>query len=202
MSCSARTARGSRPCWTRSGSSAIAPIRSVEFASANASHGLGLRFDGADEDEPIRWSLPPIRIEYALTLGMSRPDGSILRGRTVVLTRSGAGPVRATGRYGQSRPLPSPHEPVCTFRPARARKALVRPVPRPRSELRRSVRVCDRSFISVHLYHSRSLNLRGLEEAGFAAGIERTPGAGREPLVGPAKSSKAADCSTSDTPRS
>ncbi len=46
-------------------------IRSVEMASADRDHGIGLLFDGADEGDSIRLKLTSDRVEYELTLSMS-----------------------------------------------------------------------------------------------------------------------------------
>lgn len=46
-------------------------IRSVELASSDRDHGIGLLFDGADEGESIRLKLATDRIEYELTLSLS-----------------------------------------------------------------------------------------------------------------------------------
>jgi predicted ATPase len=46
-------------------------IRSVELASTDRDHGIGLLFDGADEGDSIRLKLASDRVEYELTLSMS-----------------------------------------------------------------------------------------------------------------------------------
>ena len=46
-------------------------IRSVELASTNRDHGIGLLFDGADEGDSIRLKLATDQIEYELILNLS-----------------------------------------------------------------------------------------------------------------------------------
>ncbi len=46
-------------------------IRSVELASSDRDHGIGLLFDGADEGDSIHLKLSTDRIEYELNLSLS-----------------------------------------------------------------------------------------------------------------------------------
>ena len=46
-------------------------IRGVELASGERDHGIGLRWDGADEGEPISISLSTAQVEYELKFGLS-----------------------------------------------------------------------------------------------------------------------------------
>ena len=73
-------------------------IRSVELASTNRDHGIGLLFDGADEGDSIRLKLATDQIEYELVLSMSagriEPFAgerlfSLERGRVLLERRAG-----------------------------------------------------------------------------------------------------------------
>jgi predicted ATPase len=146
-------------------------IRSVELASANRDHGIGLLFYGADEGSSIHLELATDRITYALSLGITagrlEPYAgerlySLDRGEILFERRAGAS--RADFfhlRMAQSAPFDLREPEKLSF----ARYLDFEPNCDEAVEL-------DRILHFVQLYHSRSLNLRGLKESGSNAGYE------------------------------
>jgi len=146
-------------------------IRSVELASTDRDHGIGLLFDGADEGDSIRLKLATDRVEYELTLSLSAGRIEQYAGerlfsldRQRVLFERRAGTVKADFfhiRMNQtaSFDLREPdklslgryldYEPNCDEA----------------TEL-------DRILHFVHYYHSRSFNFYGLKERGSNTGYE------------------------------
>jgi predicted ATPase len=146
-------------------------IRSVELASTNRDHGIGLLFDGADEGDSIRLKLATDQIEYELVLNISAGRIEPFAGerlfsleRDRVLLERRAGTAKAeffdirldqAGTYDLREPEKISlgryldHQPNCEEA----------------TEL-------DRILHFVHFYHSRSLNLWGLKERGSTTGFE------------------------------
>jgi predicted ATPase len=146
-------------------------IRSVELASANRDHGIGLLFDGADDGSAIELELATERITYALSLGISAGRLEPFAGeklysldRDAVLFERRPGTTKADFfhlRMGQSAPFDLREPEKLSF----ARYLDFEPNCDEAIEL-------DRILHFVHLYHSRSLNLWGLKERGSNAGYE------------------------------
>jgi predicted ATPase len=146
-------------------------IRSVQDASTNRDHGIGLLFDGADESDTIRLMIATDHVEYELTLSLSAGRIEPYAGerlfsldRHKVLFERRTGATKADFfhiRMDQAAPfdLREPekislgryldYEPNCD-------EAI---------EL-------DRILHFVQFYHSRSLNLWGLKERGSNTGYE------------------------------
>ncbi len=147
-------------------------IRSVELASANRDHGIGLLFDGADENDPIQIEIATERIAYALSLGFSAGRIEPFAGERLyshdrggILFERRAGTARAdflslrTGGQTAAFDLREPEK--LSF----ARYLDFEPSCDEATEL-------DRILHYVHFYHSRSLNLWGLKERGSSTGYE------------------------------
>ncbi len=146
-------------------------MRSVELASTNRDHGIGLLFDEADEDDSIRLKLATDQIEYELVLSMSagriEPFAgerlfSLERGRVLFERRAGTSKaeffhirldqaatfdLREPEKISLGRYLD--YEPDCEEA----------------TEL-------DRILHFVHFFHSRSLSLWALKERGSTTGFE------------------------------
>ena len=145
-------------------------IRSVEFASSDRSHGIGLLFDGADETDSIRLKLATDRVEYELTLNLS--DGrlepfagerlfSLERHRILFERQAGTAKadyfhnplVAATSELREPEKLSLSryldHEPHCD-----------------------EVSELDRLLRFTHFYNSRSMNLYRLKKLGSETGYE------------------------------
>ncbi len=154
-------------CWTRSGSSAIVPSGASNSPPPIASHGIGLLFDGADEGSSIRTGACDGPDRVRADSEVSRQDGSSrtrARGcysldRGEVLFERRPGTAKADFFHlgmGQSAPFDLREPEKLSF----ARYLDFEPDCDEAIEL-------DRILHFVHFYHSRSLNLWGLEEARF-----------------------------------
>jgi predicted ATPase len=146
-------------------------IRSVELASSDRSHGIGLLFDGADETDSIRLKLATERVEYELTLNLAAGRLEPFAGERLfsldhrkVLFERRAGTTKAEFfhiRLGQTA-IFDLREPE---KISLGRYLDFDPDCEEAAEL-------DRILHFVHFYHSRSLNLWGLKKRGSDTGYE------------------------------
>lgn len=146
-------------------------IRSVELASANRDHGIGLLFDGAEETDPIELEIATERITYGLSLGLKAGRIEPFAGerlysleRHEVLFDRQAGTSTADFfpiRMGQSASLDLREPEKLSL----ARYLDFEPGCDEANEV-------DRILHYVHFHHSRSLNLRALKERGSSTGYE------------------------------
>ena len=146
-------------------------IRSVEMASTDRDHGIGLLFDGADEGDSVRLNVATDRIEYELDLTMSagriEPLAgerlfSLERGRVLFERRAGT----SKGEFFHIR-----LDQTATFDLREPEKiSLGRYLDyEPNCE---EANELDRILQRVHFYHSRSLNMYGLKKHGSSTGYE------------------------------
>ena len=144
--------------------------RGVEFASAKRGHGVGLPYDGASPNDPIRLDLMTDRLEYELTLGLSsgRIDPLVgerlySTGTNTVLIERSAGTAKAKvwdvskNEYNQIDLREPPRLILSGF---------------PYEWLGGDAFDLLMLLLSGGVYHSRSLKLSDLKRTGSAAGSE------------------------------
>jgi predicted ATPase len=146
-------------------------VRSVELASSSRDHGIGLRFDGADENDTIRLKIATEQVEYELNLSLSAGRIEPLAGerlysldRHKVLFERRVGTSKAEFfhiRMDQAAPFDL-REPEKT---SLGRYLDFEPNCDEATEL-------DRILRFVHFYQARSLNFWGLKERGSSTGYE------------------------------
>src|SRR5262249_30325483 len=145
--------------------------RSVAMASSERDHGIGLRFDGADESDTIRLKIATEHVEYELNLSLSAGRIEPFAGerlysldRRKVLFERQVGSSQAEFfhiRMDQAA-LFDLREPEKT---SLGRYLDFEPNCDEATEL-------DRILRFVHFYQARSLNFWGLKERGSSTGYE------------------------------
>jgi hypothetical protein len=146
-------------------------VRSVELASSSRGHGIGLRFDGADENDTIRLKTATEHVEYELNLSLSAGRIESFAGeRLYSLDRH---KVLFERRVGTSK---------AEFFPVRMDQAAPFDLCEPEKiSLGRyldfepncdEATELDRILRFVHFYDARSLNLHGLKKRGSDTGYE------------------------------
>jgi predicted ATPase len=146
-------------------------IRSVELASTDRDHGIGLLYDGADESGRIRLQLATDQVEYELdlSLGAGRIEPfagerlySLKRGQILFERRAGA---TSADFFHLRLAQAAPYELREPEKISLGRYLDFEPNCEEASDL-------DRILRFVHFYSSRNLNLWGLKERGSNTGYE------------------------------
>jgi predicted ATPase len=146
-------------------------IRSVEMASADRGHGIGLLFDGAADGDSIHLKLTTDRVEYALTVSLSAGRIEPFAGerlfsldRRKVLFERRAGAVRAEF-FHLAMDQAAPFDLREPEKLSLGRYLDYEPKCEEAVEL-------DRILRFVHYYHARSFNLNGVKKRGSDTGYE------------------------------
>jgi len=146
-------------------------IRSVELASTDRDHGIGLLFDGANEGDSIRLKLATDQIEYELELSMSAGRIEPFAGEQLFSLERGKVLFKRLAGTSKAEFFHIRLDQPATFDLREPEKISLgryldyEPSCEEATEL-------DRILHFVHFYHSRSFNMWGLKKHGSTSGFE------------------------------
>jgi predicted ATPase len=146
-------------------------IRSVELASSARSHGIGILYDGAKEDEDwISISLATAAVEYELRFGLSSGRIEAFAGERLYSMRRNETLIdRSVGNDKASFYHAGMREPVTVTLREPQKLSIGRYLDFDEVE---EAAELDRLLHFVHFYHSRSFNFYRLKQQGSEVGYE------------------------------